>query len=250
MDKFIVLAAHRSGNTLLLNSLESHPQIQCYKRVFTLNVVISRLLMVDRPGSPFYRFRTASLNRRLDYIFRKKQLINDFMSELYRPTNGVKAVGVRVIYAEADKHPEILKWAVENEVGVIHLIRKNSLKTLVSSETARKRGLSHSTSQVNPVTIRLSPLQLKLKLDRLTQQIDKYRSRLKGTPHLEVFYESFVANREAETQRLLTFLRIDQFIPLTTNLVKLNPDSLELVIENYAEVRQSLSGTVFEKFLT
>jgi hypothetical protein len=206
--------------------------------------------MVDRPGSPFHQFRTASFNRRLDYVFRKKQLINDFMSELYRPTNGVKAVGVRVIYAEADKHPEILKWAVENEVGVIHLIRKNSLKTLVSSETARKRGLSHSTSQVNPVTIRLSPLQLKLKLDRLTQQIVKYRSRLKGTPHLEVFYESFVANREAETQRLLTFLRIDQFIPLTTNLVKLNPDSLELVIENYAEVRQSLSGTVFEKFLT
>ncbi len=250
MDKFIVLAAHRSGNTLLLSSLESHPQIRCHKRVFTINVVIRRFLMVDRPSSPFYQFRTASINRRLDYIFRKKQLVNEFMTELCRPSDGVKTVGVRVIYAEADKHPEILEWAIENEVGIIHLIRQNSLKTLISSETARKRGLSHSTSQVKPVTVHLSPFKLKMQLSRLAGQIEKYRTRLKGIPHLELFYESFVANRETETRRILNFLGIDQVRPLTTNLVKLNPDSLERVIENYREVKQALNGTTFESFLS
>jgi len=249
MNGFIVLAAHRSGNTLLLNSLGSHPQVQCHKKVFTLNIVIKRLLILDRSNSPFYKFRIASLKRRLDYIFRKKQLINDFMTELCTPPDGVKAVGVRVIYAQANKHPEILEWAIENDVSIIHLVRENSLKTLVSSATAQKRGLSHSTSRVEPVTIHLSPFKLKLQLSRLTSQIEKYRTLLKDKRHLVISYESLVANREAEMRRMLEFLDIDQFVPMTTDLVKLNPDTLEDIIENYDQVKQALGGTAFEKFL-
>jgi hypothetical protein len=58
-----------------------------------------------------------------------------------------------------------------------------------------------------------------------------------------------VINREAESRRVLDFLNIDQVAPLTTDLVKLNPDSLEDMIENYEEVKQALSGTDFEEFL-
>ena len=53
MDKFIVLAAHRSGNTLLLSSLNSHSQIECHKRVFNVKTIVKRLWRVDRPNSPF-----------------------------------------------------------------------------------------------------------------------------------------------------------------------------------------------------
>jgi hypothetical protein len=249
MDKFIILSAHRSGTTLLISSLESHHKIQCHKRVFSIDVIIRRLLMVDRPGSLFYAYRTASFKRRIDYIFRKKQLMGSFLSELYIPSNGAKVVGIRVIYQQVDKHPEILQWATENNVGVIHLIRENSLKTLVSAETARKRGLAHSTSKVDLVTIRLSPLKLKLQLARLTGQIEKYRRRLKDIPHLELTYESLAAQRETETNRVLAFLEIDERVPLTTNLVKLNPNSLEEITENYPEIKQTLSGTAYEKFL-
>ena len=249
MDKFIILSAHRSGTTLLISSLESHHKIQCHKRVFSIDVIIRRLLMVDRPGSLFYTYRTASFKRRKDYIFRKKQLMGGFLSELYIPSNGAKVVGIRVIYQQVDKHPEILQWATENNVGVIHLIRENSLKTLVSAETARKRGLAHSTSKVDLVTIRLSPLKLKFQLARLTGQIEKYRRRLKDIPHLELTYESLAAQRETETKRVLAFLEIDERVPLTTNLVKLNPNSLEEIIENYPEIKQTLSGTAYEKFL-
>jgi len=72
---------------------------------------------------------------------------------------------------------------------------------------------------------------------------------LKDKRHIEISYESFVANRDAETQRILDFLNIDQFVPLTTELVKLNPDSLQEIIENYEEVKQALSGTASENFL-
>lgn len=249
MDKFIILSAHRSGTTLLLSLLESHPQIQCHKRVFTLNILLKRFLVFDRPGSPFHQFWTASPQRRFDYLFRKKKLINDFMTDLCAPANGIKTTGVRVIYAQADKHPQILKWAMENNVGIIHLIRENSLKTLLSSETARKRGLSHSTAKVKLVTVRLSPFKLKLQLTRLSQQIEKFRKMVENSRHIEVTYEALVANREAEINRIFDFLKVDPCGHLTTNLVKLNPNSLEEIIENYADIKRTLSGTRFEKFL-
>jgi LPS sulfotransferase NodH len=249
MDKFIILSAHRSGTTLLLSFLESHPKIQCYKRVFSIDVVIRRMLMVDRPGSPFYEYRTTSFKRRMDYIFRKKQLLGDFLTELYTPTNSAEVIGIRVIYQQLDKHRQILQWAVENNVGIIHLIRENSLKTLVSAETARLRAVAHSTSKVDIVTVRLSPLKLKMQLARLTGQIEKHRRQLKDILHLELTYESLVAQSETETNRVLNFLEIQERVPLTTNLVKLNPNSLEDIIENYAEIKQTLSGTNYEQFL-
>jgi LPS sulfotransferase NodH len=72
---------------------------------------------------------------------------------------------------------------------------------------------------------------------------------LKQTRYLEVSYESLVTNRVAETRRVLDFLNIDQSVSPTAGLSKINSASLENVIENYEEVKQSLSGTAFEKFL-
>jgi LPS sulfotransferase NodH len=206
--------------------------------------------MVDRPGSKFHKFRTASIQRKIDYIFRKEQLIDAFLSEFYVPANGVKAVGIRLAYIQANIHPEVLEWAIKNDVSVVHLVRENSLKTVVSNVTAKKRRLHHATSKVEQVTtVHLPPRKLKRHLTWLTERIKKYRTMLGDKRYLEISYESFVANREAETRRLLDFLNIDQFVPLTTDLVKINPDSLADIIENYAEVKQALSGTAFEKFL-
>ena len=95
----------------------------------------------------------------------------------------------------------------------------------------------------------MPPRQLLRQLTRLSKQIHYYRSLLSGDRCLEVTYESFVANREAETRRVLGFLGIDHFLPLTSNLVKLNPESLEQIIENYDEVHAALRGTAFERFV-
>ena len=86
-------------------------------------------------------------------------------------------------------------------------------------------------------------------MKRRTQLIEKYRAAFADKPRLEISYESLVANRDAETRRVLQFLDIDEFISLDTDLVKLNPDSLEDIIENYEQVAQALKDTPFEKHL-
>ena len=163
--------------------------------------------------------------------------------------DGVDTIGIRVIYQQTDKHPEIIDWAIENDVPIIHLIRENSLKTIVSRLAVKKRGVSHSTAKVKPITLHLQPFVLKMRLLRLTRKIRQYRTKLKSLRYLEISYESFVADQETETHRLLDFLHIDHIVLLTANIVKLNPDSLGAIIENYTEIEWTLQGTEFEKFL-
>lgn len=249
MNRFILLAARRSGTTLLLGSLESHPQVQCFKRVFRLKRPFRYFFEFEQPGSLFFKYRSASIKRQVDYFFRRKHLLGVFLTDLYASVNGPKAVVVRIVYSQADKYPEALEWAIENDVGIIHLIRENSLKSIVSHFTSKKRGVYHSASKVGPTTIHLSPSLLKRRLAIREERVEKYRAMLKNKRHIEVSYESFVANREVESRRLLDFLSVDPSIPLTTDLRKQNPNSLEDILENYEEVAWAFKGTIFEKYL-
>ena len=66
---------------------------------------------------------------------------------------------------------------------------------------------------------------------------------------LEVSYESLVADFDAEINKVLKFLEIDNLLALSSEFVKVNPDSLEDIVENYGDVKQTLTNTEFEKFL-
>jgi hypothetical protein len=68
-------------------------------------------------------------------------------------------------------------------------------------------------------------------------------------PYIEVSYESLVSDFDSEIRKVLKFLEIDGHMSLTSEFVKVNPDSLEDIIENYSEVKQTLINTEFEDFL-
>jgi LPS sulfotransferase NodH len=248
MEKFLILAGRRSGTTFLASSLDSHAQIECTKEIFSTKRRF-RYFQVDKSGSSFYKFRSTTFNRQFDYIFRRQQLITSFLTEIFAPCDTIKAKGIRLSYEQAHKYPEVLRWALKNNVRVIHLIRENSLKAIVSHFTAQKRGVHHVTSNVERVTVRVSPAKLKKLLIKRNNDTEKYRQMFNERQYCEVCYETFVKNREAESRRIFDFLQIDQFMALTSNLVKQNPDSLKDILDNYEEVSRAFKGTTFEKYL-
>jgi len=223
----------------MVTSLTSHPDIHCYREVF----------LPTNPKPETYRtYRLQSLPRKMAHLFQRKQLIDNYLTSLYADDQ-VKALGFKFMYSQAEKLPDVVTWLKDHEVRVIHLIRVNTLKKIVSGETAKTRKLYHSTKPVEAIKVRINTRKLKRTLAYVSHQIETYRTAFKDNPYLELTYESFVANREQETQRLLEFLHIEPQISLTTDLVKINPDSLETLIENYDEVARTLSGTEFERFL-
>jgi LPS sulfotransferase NodH len=248
--KFIVLTTQRSGATFFVKCLSSHPQIQCRHETIFSQRNRFKFFSFDSPGSYYYQYRSSSLGCQLAHWFRRKYLIYNCLDDYLRTlSDNAKAIGFKLSYNQAEKYPAIAAWIKEHDVRIIHLVRNNVLKTALSLATAKKRKLHHSTQKVELVKVHLQPRKLKRNLARRTRLIEKYRTMFIGKPYLEIFYESFVANRDAETQKVLQFLGIDEFMPLESDLVKLNPDSLEDIIENYEEVVRALQGTTFEKYL-
>jgi len=260
MIKFLIITQPRSGAAWFMSSLNSHPQVYCPRlptlfskhNLSPIKWFKPRFLSVDKPISPYYKYRSSSLKRQIAHRFNRNKLIYDFLSDLYAEHHNVEAVGFKVNYSQIKKYPVTISWVKQNDVTIIHLVRNNLLKRLVSHKIAHTRNLMHSTQPVEPIKVRIDPRILKEHLRKRQIRFDEYRKlfvEVLHVPFLEVSYESLVADHDTETRKVLKFLGIDKFIPLTSELVKVNPDSLEDIIENYSEVKQTLINTEFENFL-
>jgi LPS sulfotransferase NodH len=249
--KFIVLTTQRSGATFFIKCLSGHPQIACrHETVFTQDNKF-KFFSFDRPTSFYYQYRSSSLGRQLAHRFRRRSLIYDCIDDYFctLPSNS-KAIGFKLSYNHVRKYPEIADWIKDHDVRIVHFVRTNVFRTILSLATAKKRGVYHATQQVEPVQVHLDPRKLLRNLTRRTRLIEMYRTRFAEKPYLEVSYESFVGDRDVQTRRILQFLDIDEFVYLDSDLVKLNPVSIKDMLENYDRVVRVLEGTVFEKYLT
>jgi hypothetical protein len=143
----------------------------------------------------------------------------------------------------------MISWVNQNDVKIIHLVRYNLLKRLVSHKIANTRNLNNTRKALKPIKINVDPKILLKDFRKRQKRFEEYRRKFRDIPFLEVSYESMLDDHQTEMKRILKFLGVDQLIPLTTDLVKMNPDSLGELIENYNEVKQTLMNTEFENFL-
>jgi hypothetical protein len=244
MVKFVIVTTQRTGTTFFRTCLDSHPQIQCPGTVFPQETKF-RFFQIDRPGSIYHQYRSRSLKRQLVHWFRRKKIVYDCLNDFYARRTDTPTVGFKASYNHLQRYPAITAWIKENDVRVIHFIRRNLLKRFLSEQSRRARGLAHSSQAVKPVKVHVDIGRLQKDLTKKAQLVERYRKIFADKPYLEVVYESFTANREVETQRILQFLGVNELMPLESKLVKLNPDSLEDIIENYDQVTQALQNTPF-----
>lgn len=260
MVRFLIITQPRSGSAWFMSSLNSHPRIHCprHPTLFSKHNLSPfkrfkpNFLQVDKPVSPYYKYRSASLKRRVAHWLKRDKLICEFLSGLYAQDREADAVGFKVNYSQINRYPVIVSWIKENNLRIIHLIRSNLLKRLVSHKVANIRDLRHSTRSVDTTRVHIEPSILVEDFRRRQNRFARYRERFTvdfKKPFLEVEYESLLADFESEMRRVLQFFEIEEFMPLTSELVKVNPNSLADIVENYDEVEQALTGTEFEHFL-
>lgn len=223
-----------------MTTLASHPKIECFRELF--------LAENFNPGS-YSTFRVASLKNRMRHIFQRRGMVDDFLNGLYQAYPKAESVGFKIMYSQVELLPEVMQWALGHDVKVIHLIRENVLKKRVSRVVQRKRNLAHSEVKVAPMKVVLPVDRLEYKLRQIADLVGVYRERYQGANYLETTYEDLVAYPSNERARILEFLEVENESTLSSDLVKLNPDDLSKVIENYDEVVGALAGTEFERFL-
>jgi LPS sulfotransferase NodH len=238
--KFVIVGTQRSGTTFIRHCLISHEDVNCHGELF-LN---------KYPFNGAYRiYRNRNIARKLRHYLARAGLVREYLDEIYRSCEG-DAVGFKLMYSQIRTlpyaYPSVLNYIDDNKIKVVHVIRKNVLKTHVSRCTAMQRKLYHAKEKVDVSKITLNTRDVLKALNRISRENEWWQLRYSGGDYYSVCYEDFVRNKEEESAGLLRFLNVADDQVLTSKIVKINPDRLQDIVENYDDLYKVITGSKFE----
>ncbi len=253
MEKFVLVATQRSGTVFFESVINRHPHIYCYPEVL--------LSLSYQSEWNFYNFWLEKVKQDESNITHPAMLRNFelYLNHIFNSVPGKKAIGIDIKY---DQFPQILNifhTLKKNDIKIIHLVRKNVLKTYLSSvlnwNQRSLNRLAHGRKGVSSVKVKIKPGNyLVQELERRKNEFAHYRNFFHKNKFkcLEINYEDFFDNSNSESSTIVSpvlnqiyeFLCIkEKRYDLTTDLKKTNPNKLAELIENYDEIVDFLSGT-------
>ncbi|MEM6965888.1 MAG: hypothetical protein AAF573_14065 [Bacteroidota bacterium] len=279
IKKFIILTGGRTGSTAIVKWLNSSPLIRCHNEVFlayhntsidSFGYYVSNVRKSPTLYKYGFHWRFAGIEKNPISVPYTNAFMNDlfYSSEFTKPWEKLsdketyiknenfdteKLVGYKIGYTQYDALYGARKWIRDNNVYILQLFRKNLLKKHISKMMADKTSVWHSQDKVNNTKLNLD---IKHALERIkiteekdiavTRELNSYQKKV-----LPIYYEDFVADKAAFSEKLATFFEEDAaiFNNLVTSLKKLNPNKLPDLLENYEEVYNSFSKTEYRKFL-
>lgn len=242
---FVIVGTQRTGTTLIRTSLDSHPEVACSGEVFKTG-----RRPYKEPDGYWAFCREAPLNRLRHYVARRRNCQVFLTRLLSRP--GARAIGFKMMYSHALRYPQVIDYIRRGGLRVIHVTRRNYLRTLISRDVARLTGVYHRTAgsaTSSRESITLDPSTLVQRLQNVSREEQAWDELLRGHSAVhKLSYEDFVESRAAVTQGLLQFLELG-YATLSSTLEKLNPSDLRQLIRNYDEVEAVLKPTPFHSLL-
>ena len=222
--RFAIVGNARTGSNYLLAGLNSSKHIKMHDEIFALH--------------------KRETGKDYDLIF----------STLFRKEKKcIKAVGFKLFYYHLTTD-EWNKFMLNRDFMIIHITRRNRLRTIVSLDIAHKTDQWSSSAgrTIEPMEKRIFIDTSKLigRLEQIQNREAMTRNRLKDWQMLEVVYEDLVHNPLEVFQRAGAFLGTDGIDIQKIELTKQNPEKLETLIINYEEVYRWLKGTRFAEYLS
>lgn len=216
-NKFIIITRSRTGSNHLVSSLDSHPDILCY-------------------GERFRNLNGKSIKFVWDDIFGKS-------------IRKIAYIGFKLMYYHPlDSGSRELWDFIQNdkEIKIIHLKRKNMLRTIISRKIAAQTGV---WKQNDNNGISIDNRKISLNKTECFEEFNKIKNWEKEADELflnhemiSITYEDLNVNKEMILKRVLEFLKLD-YVPLKSNLKKQNKESIESLLSNYNEVYNFLINT-------
>ena len=251
MIKFVVFGLQRTGTTLVVTLLASHP------RILSLGELFDDKEKIEGQVIPTYKLYLKQLSPAGDYTpAQHKGLIYRYLDNFFSKED-FKAVGFKLMLNQSQKYPVILDYLKENNIKLIYIFRENLLKTAISRLRAKETGIYNNMQPIfdsagNAKTrLKIPVKSLFLALEYVARQNKDLENAITncGLDYMTVFYEKLSQNRMAEAGKILKFLGIQEPVELNTKLQKVTPSELKDSVENYAEIRQALKDTPYACYL-
>jgi hypothetical protein len=272
--RFVVLGRQRTGSTLIAQALNTNPKIICFGEVFLWIV----------PDSVGYALPGYDAHSADDAKLRNEDPVAFLQSRIFcRQPETISAVGFKLHYYHCSPpwgFTQLRDHLVEDKgIRVLHVQRRNMLKSLASSKIAESTGQWSNTVGLPPLrsipkvvirpvyamqrawSILAVRIARAMRFKRVTLSVDECRAYFDETEaaierfdglfrdhdKMTLFYEELLSDREEVFARAQSFLGLEPQ-PVTTSLQKQNPDDLRALLENYEELRQAFADTKYSEF--
>ncbi len=249
--KYIILATQRTGTNLLADLLKSHTNIVSYFEIFW-----KENRQLGKGFIPFNDYKMYNLSVKFPVEFLNQYIFRNYSEK-------IEAVGFKLMYNQLSKYKidEIVNMH-DNSINIIHLKRRNKLKTLVSYRLAEKNNVWSQFQQEKPKfvpeirkniitkntqpysikTIKLSIKECEKYFKLISKQEKVFDQVISKNPVLPLFYEDMKVNIDSEMNKLISFLNIS-YEKLTSLTVKQNSLPLSQSIQNYYELAEYFKNT-------
>jgi LPS sulfotransferase NodH len=228
--KFVIFAQGRSGSTLLVDLLNSHPEVFSYGELLQQDVVTN----VRSP----------------------RHFVEGLLTLSRRPACGFKVKVSQLSGAQGHDPGQVLADFERNGWKLIHLKRSNILKHAISSIRAEKTGLFHNVGGAGAgrpasAAIRIDVGELIENLKARQRQAAAERQALASLPHLVVEYENDLVgaeNQQCALHRIFEYVGVH---PHKVNTVfrKVTAERLEDGVSNFVELEEALRNTEYGAYL-
>lgn len=224
--KFIIFGQGRTGSTLLVDLLNSSPEIHCDGEILIERVQFPKLFIAGR----------SRLSGRSTYGFKVK---------IYQLTDVQGIKNPRQFMVNMHKRG----WKI------IYLRRTNILRQALSNIVAIHRKSFHRRQTEGP----FQPERIYVDCDDLLNRMRKRASHsrdeagvLKDLPHVTVTYENELLKAESHQEsldRVFEYVGVPS-VPVRTKLVRTTSDSLSDIIQNFEEVSRFIGHTEYAGLLS
>lgn len=213
--KFVLLAGHRSGSTLLVSLLNAHPQITC-------------------EGELLYRRKAFPAA----YLECRARLSA-------KPVFGFKLMPSHLYYQGVRNALDFMTRLRTAGYALITLRRRDRLQAALSLLFALQRGVFHTRrGETNPLPrLRLPPAQVETLLVWLQRLEALMEEMVQGYEHLAFVYEDDLFNpqrQQTTVAQIAAYLGCDPF-PVSSDLTPIAGGEYAPYIANLDEIRAYLS---------
>lgn len=228
--RFVVLFEGRTGSTHLGDLLRSHP----------------RLRMRSEGLSGLKRAGAGAPEQAA------------WLRETFSAPRGplIKVVGFKTKLRDVLDPAEVSALLREYDAHIIHMSRRNVVKTIVSSinserlyEQIRDWNMMKGTDRPPPLEVDVDDFEVRLeRRERLEAELQGFIREV-ALPTYEVVYEDLLARQRAMVSDLYRWLGLRPVPLKRSRWVKVTSDDLRRAVANYGELRARLAGTRYEAML-
>jgi hypothetical protein len=242
-DKFVISCAARSGSTMLVMLLHSHPDILCHSEVLESDGI-------GYVAGRYGRLRTQDPTVSDALQRYRVERPEAFLYDVVFNADGRKAVGFKLKTDEAfgsdprftGIHQLIL---MDRDIKIVRLRRRDLVAQYISHMVARQTGVLLVRGDEPRPAVQPFHVDPRKALDYVIDV--RRRDRLAteayaGHRSMTVFYEDVARDAHPARQELLAFLGVPP-VALTSTTTKIVPD-LEGVVLNIDEVRRLVATSL------